>query len=200
VIVDENDCSSVNIYAQVEGRITTRWSGSGMLRDLVVKLYYRVGRKGICRVSQPPEPRLPTTVIPDDQKPRSLAVGRPRGFERSQAISDNRGDPGLRRQPVVFEVAVEPESSLPATILRNAREPTVQHRVSPLGFWRSQAVSVYRGTNAFCDSLSCSMSPGARFQSLVFPEDATWKGNGGARGVKRGICGLVERDTFAFTS
>jgi hypothetical protein len=82
-----------------------------MLRDLVVKLYYRVGRKGICRVSQPPEPRLPTTVIPDDQKPRSLAVGRPRGFERSQAISDNRGDPSLRRQPVVFEVAGEPESS-----------------------------------------------------------------------------------------
>jgi hypothetical protein len=53
----------------------------------------------------------PTTVIADHQNPRSLAVGRPRGFERSQAISDNRGDPSLRRQPVVFEVAGEPESS-----------------------------------------------------------------------------------------
>jgi hypothetical protein len=41
VIVDENDCSSVNIYAQVEGRITTRWSGPGMLRENQTRLYDR---------------------------------------------------------------------------------------------------------------------------------------------------------------
>jgi len=34
VIVDENDRSSENIHAQVEGRITTRWSNPGIQPDL----------------------------------------------------------------------------------------------------------------------------------------------------------------------
>jgi len=110
-----------------------------MLRDLVVKLYYRVGRKGICRVSQPPEPRLPTTVIPDDQKPRSLAVGRPRGFERSQAISNNRGDPSLRRLPVVSADSREPESRVTNDSRLGRRDGSP---IAPM-------------TTRLCDNLSC---------------------------------------------
>lgn len=39
MINDENDCSSENINAQVEGRITTRWRRPGMQREKQEQMY-----------------------------------------------------------------------------------------------------------------------------------------------------------------